>query len=239
MDAAKRSVSEIMQTDIATLAPTDRLDFADDVMQLGRVRHMPVLEDGRLVGIVSNRDLLAASLSKTLDFEPSERRSFLRSIEVSEAMTPAVISVEADATLGEVAQLMLHRKIGCVPVVKPDRTLIGLVTETDLIRATLLSKDDTSSIEVEENIMTDLSAKIEAELKSLQRMRDELRVQMHLAKADAKDLWEQMEHKFGEAESKAKFVARQAQEPLEDVREASLDLLREIRSGYNRIKDAL
>jgi CBS domain-containing protein len=239
MDAANRSVSEIMEVDVATLTPTDRLDFANDVMQLGRVRHLPVLEEDRLVGIVSNRDLLAASLSKTLNFDPSERRTFLRSIDVSEAMVPEVISVEPDATLRDVARLMIHRKIGCVPVVKPDRTLLGLVTETDLLRVALLPDDDTATTVKEECRMTDLSAKIEAELKSLRRVRDELRVQIHLAKADAKDTWEQLEHKFSEAEKKVKFVAREAQEPLEDVREASLDLLREIRSGYNRIRDAL
>lgn len=239
MDAANRSVSEIMQTDVATLTPSDRLDFADDVMQLGRVRHMPVLEEGRLVGIVSNRDLLAASLSKTLNFDRKDRRAFLRSVDVSEAMTPAVISVEPDTTLGDVARLMIHRKIGCVPVVKPDRTLLGLVTETDLLRTALLSNDDASMTHEEDCRMTDLSAKIEAELESLRRVRDELRVQIHLAKADAKDAWEKLEHKFSEAENKVKFVAREAQEPLEDVREASLDLLREIRSGYNRIRDAL
>ena len=87
--------------------------------------------------------------------------------------------------------------------------------------------------------MTDLAAKIEEELESLRRTRDELRVQVHLAKADAKDRWEQLEKKFSEAEGKVRFIAREAKEPLQDVRDAARQLLREIRSGYEHIRDAL
>jgi SMC interacting uncharacterized protein involved in chromosome segregation len=87
--------------------------------------------------------------------------------------------------------------------------------------------------------MTDLGAKIETELESLRQTRDELRVQIHLAKAEAKDRFEQLEKKFSDAEGKVKFIAREAQEPLEDVRDAALQLLREIRSGYKHIRDAL
>ncbi len=242
MGVTGRRVSEVMQAEVATLAPGDRLDLADDVMQLGRVRHMPVLEHGRLVGIVSSRDLLAASLSKALSFDPKQRRTFLRSVDVSEVMVRDVISVEPDATLREVALLMIGHKIGCVPVAKPDGTLLGLVTETDLLRAALLSNEDVEAIRIiekEKSTMTDLGEKIEEELESLRRTRDELRVQVHLAKADAKDRFEALEKKFSEAESKVKFIAREAKEPLQDVKDAARQLLREIRSGYKHIKDAL
>ena len=56
-------VNRFMQTEFVTLQPSDRLDFADDVMKLGQIRHMPVVEGDRVVGVVSQRDLLAASLS--------------------------------------------------------------------------------------------------------------------------------------------------------------------------------
>jgi CBS-domain-containing membrane protein len=242
MAAAGRRVSEVMQAEVATLAPSDRLDLADDVMQLGRVRHMPVLDHGRVVGIVSSRDLLAASLSKTLSFDPKQRRTFLRSVDVSDVMVRDVISVAPDAALRDVALLMIGHKIGCVPIVKPDRTLLGLVTETDLLRAAFLSTEDVETIRIiekEKSAMTDLGAKIETELDSLRRTRDELRVQIHLAKAEAKERFEQLEKKFSEAEGKVKFIAHEAQEPLEDVRDAALQLLREIRSGYKHIRDAL
>jgi CBS domain-containing protein len=130
-----RRVSEIMQTEVATLARGDRVDLADDIMRLGRVRHMPVVERGRLVGVVTARDVLAASLTRALEFEPAHRRAFLKSVEVREVMSTEVVSLGPEATLGEAAELMLTRKIGCLPVTGSDGRLLGLVTETDLLRA--------------------------------------------------------------------------------------------------------
>jgi CBS domain-containing protein len=138
MDAAKRPVSEIMQTDFVTVSLHDRLDFADQVMHLGRIRHLPVLHQGRVVGIVSNRDILAASLTKVLQFGPTERRAFLRSVDVEEVMTSKVHSVLPSASLADAAQLLLRHKIGCLPVVDPSGKPVGLITETDLLRAAFL-----------------------------------------------------------------------------------------------------
>lgn len=138
MGVGKRRVSEVMRTEVVALGREDRLDLAEDIMRLGRIRHMPVLDDGRVVGLVSSRDLLASSLSKALDFEPDQRRTFLRSIDVGEVMSSQVVTVEPDTTLEEAARLMVDRQIGCVPVVKPDGQLVGLVTETDLVRAAFL-----------------------------------------------------------------------------------------------------
>jgi CBS domain-containing protein len=147
MRAAERRVSEIMQSEVVTLAANDRLDLADDVMRLGRVRHLPVLEDGRVVGVVSQRDLLAASLSKALDFEARDRRTFLRSVDVGEVMSRDVATIGPEASLGEAAALLLGRRIGCLPVAKPDGTLVGLVTETDLLRAAFLPESAVDRVE--------------------------------------------------------------------------------------------
>jgi CBS domain-containing protein len=128
-------VERIMQREFASVRSDERLDFVDDVMALGRVRHMPVVDDGNLVGIVSQRDLLAASLSKVLDFDVKERRTFLRSVDVREVMAGRPITVAPGASLAEAAALLLRHKIGCLPVVGPGGKAVGLVTETDLLRA--------------------------------------------------------------------------------------------------------
>jgi len=141
MDAASRPVSEIMQTDFVTVSLHDRLDFADQVMRLGRIRHLPVLHHGRVVGIISNRDILAASLTKVLQFGPIERRAFLRSVDVEEVMTSRIHTVSTGATLAEAAELLLRHKIGCLPVVDPAGIPVGLVTETDLLRAAFLAEE--------------------------------------------------------------------------------------------------
>jgi CBS domain-containing protein len=148
MGVGDRQISEIMESEVVTLAATDRLDLADDVMRLGQVRHIPVLEDGRVVGIVTHRDLLAASLSKALAFDPKQRRTFMHSVDVGEVMVRDVVTIAPEATLGEAASLLLGRRIGCLPVVKPDGTLVGLVTETDLLRAAFGSGDDALEVDV-------------------------------------------------------------------------------------------
>jgi CBS domain-containing protein len=151
MGVGDRQISEIMESEVVTLAATDRLDLADDVMRLGQVRHIPVLEDGRVVGIVTHRDLLAASLSKALAFDPQQRRTFMHSVDVGEVMVRDVVTIAPEATLAEAASLLLGRRIGCLPVVKPDGTLVGLVTETDLLRAAFASGEDALEVDVIED----------------------------------------------------------------------------------------
>jgi len=129
-----------MQREFASVRSDERLDFVDDVMALGRVRHMPVVDGGQLVGVVTQRDLLAASLSRALDFDAQERRTFLRSVNVGEVMSKKPITVRPDATLREAAQLLLRHKIGCLPVVGPRGEALGLLTETDLLRAAYAEK---------------------------------------------------------------------------------------------------
>jgi len=240
-DAAERRVSEVMQTEVATLTLHDRLDLADNVMQLGRVRHMPVLDGTKLVGIVSNRDLLAASLSRVLDFAATDRRTFLRSIDISEVMSHDLITVPPDATLREAAALMLRHRIGCIPVVKSDRTLIGLVTETDLLKAALLAESEQDAIAhpEKETIMADWKARMQGEIDELRRIRDELKVRIHLAKSEAKDRWDELDHKFRRLEAKGHQIAQASEEPLRDVRDAARLLVDEIREGYRRIREAL
>ena len=87
--------------------------------------------------------------------------------------------------------------------------------------------------------MAELAERIESELEEVRRMRDELRLQVHLGKAEAQELWESLEHRFSEAEGKAKVMAQRAEEPLADIGEAARLLLWEIRSGYHRLREIL
>ncbi|MCP3986704.1 MAG: CBS domain-containing protein [bacterium] len=134
MQSAERQVASVMVQDFVSVKAKDLLDFVDDVMNLGRIRHMPVLEGKQIIGVVSQRDLLAASLSRALDFEAGQRRNFMRSVVVEEVMTHQPITVGPGVTLREAARLMLTHRIGCLPVVEEDGRVIGLVTETDLLR---------------------------------------------------------------------------------------------------------
>ena len=239
MASRETPVSEVMQTEVVTLGRADRLDLVEDIMRLGRIRHLPVVDEGRVVGIVSSRDLLAASLSKALEFDRQERRTFLRSVGVEEVMTPDPVCVAPAATLAEAAAVLVHRKIGCLPVVRPDRTLVGLLTETDLVRAAILEAEPAVPAASESRALTGLEDALRQEVERVRRARDELRVRMHLARADARDRWEELEHRYRQLEAKLEGVARQAEAPARDVNEALKLLVGELRDGYRKIRDAV
>ena len=233
MSLRTRPVSEIMQREVATLREEDQLTVADDVMRLGLVRHMPVLSGEKLVGVVSNRDLLAASLTTALEFGAKERRAFLRSVEVREVMTKNVVSVGPDMPIAKAARILIDRRIGCLPVVKGG-ALVGLVTETDFLRAAYL--DD----EAEEIVAdSDWRERTENELEELRRVRDELRVRLHLGKKDAQDRWQQLERKMGELEAHAKRAAQRAEAPLQELGDATRKLFDELRRGYRELRGLL
>jgi len=125
-------VRDIMQTKIVTISVTERLSTVEDIMTLGRVRHIPVVHGGRLVGVLSQRDLLRASLSELGAFASEARRAFLHAIEIDRVMSAPPITIGPEATVQLAARLMADHKIGCLPVVE-EGELVGLVTETDVL----------------------------------------------------------------------------------------------------------
>jgi CBS domain-containing protein len=121
-----------MQTKIVTVSVTERLSTVEDIMTLGRVRHMPVVHGGKLVGVLSQRDLLRASLSELGSFGSETRRAFLHVIEIAQVMSAPPITIGPDATIQLGARLMADHRIGCLPVVEGDE-LVGLITESDVL----------------------------------------------------------------------------------------------------------
>ena len=126
-------VRDIMQRKVVTISAGDSLSTVEDIMTLGGVRHMPVVQAGGLVGVVSQRDLLRASLSTLIDLGKDERRAFLHVVEIEKVMSAPPITIGPGASVREAAHLMASRKIGCLPVLEEGR-LVGLVTETDLLQ---------------------------------------------------------------------------------------------------------
>jgi CBS domain-containing protein len=127
-------VRDIMGKNVVMISVSERLSTVEDIMTLGHVRHMPVVRGGKLVGVVSERDLLRASLSVLSEHRGAERRAFLHVVEIARVMSAPPIVIGPDATIDEAALVMAEKKIGCLPVVDGDH-LLGMVTETDVLRA--------------------------------------------------------------------------------------------------------
>lgn len=127
-----KTVRDIMSAEVTTLGRNDTLLLAKDIMNLGRIRHFPVVEDDELVGVVSQRDLYRASLGTVMQYGEKAQRAFLESVVVKEIMADP-ISIGPDATVQDAARLMMEHKIGCLPVLEDDR-LVGIVTETDMLQ---------------------------------------------------------------------------------------------------------
>ena len=126
-------VRDCMTKDVVTLEPNDALVTAEDVMRLGRIRHMPVVEDDELVGIVSQRDLFHSALVKALGFGTHATQKARETLLVKEAMTTTVTTITAETPLADAARLMLDQKIGCLPVVE-GKKLVGILTEADFVK---------------------------------------------------------------------------------------------------------
>jgi CBS domain-containing protein len=125
-------VKDIMVKEVATLDIDDELSLANDIMRLGRIRHLPVVSGDHLVGIISERDLFRSSLAQALGYRNQETREVMKTLRIKDVMVGKVITVAPDMELRDAVVLMVERKIGCLPVVQDDK-LLGLITETDIL----------------------------------------------------------------------------------------------------------
>jgi CBS domain-containing protein len=126
-----------MRRNFITLAPRDSLLDAFQLMRLARLRVLPVVRDGVLVGVLGFGDVLRAVLDE-LRAAATPARPALQSIPVERLMTAAAETLGPDASLVEAAGRLCRTATGCVPVVEAARTgprLLGLVVESDLLRA--------------------------------------------------------------------------------------------------------
>ncbi len=118
---------------IATTADTQIME-AMDVMKKNNIRRMPVLDtDGKLIGIVSDKDLLNAAPSDATSLSVWEVNYLVARIKVKDVMTKEVMTVSGDTPVEEAARMMADSKIGGLPVVLDDE-VVGLITETDLFK---------------------------------------------------------------------------------------------------------
>jgi len=137
MDASMR-VRDLMSSEVATLRRNDKLSIADDVMRLGRIRHLPVVDDdGKVVGLLSQRDLFRGALATALGYGERGQQKLMELLLVKEVMTSDVITVTGETPITEAARTMVNRKLGCLPVVDAAGAPVGIITESDFVRIVL------------------------------------------------------------------------------------------------------
>ncbi|HYQ02636.1 MAG TPA: CBS domain-containing protein [Polyangiaceae bacterium] len=137
MDTKTMLVRDLMTKDVVTLDRNEKLTVADDIMKLGRIRHLPVVDDeGFLAGIVSQRDLFHSGLLRALGYGTHARDQALDVLVLKEAMKAEVLTITPDAPLTEAAQIMLKHKIGCLVVVE-GKKIAGILTESDFLKLAL------------------------------------------------------------------------------------------------------
>jgi acetoin utilization protein AcuB len=126
-----------MSTKPVTITADVPITEALRIMRQSQVRRLPVLDaEGKLIGIVSEKDLLYASPSPATSLSIYEMHYMLSRLKVTELMTPDPVTITPDTLLEEAALIMADNKIGGLPVMEDGR-LVGIITETDIFKVFL------------------------------------------------------------------------------------------------------
>jgi CBS domain-containing protein len=133
-----------MSTRVATLREEQNLSDVGHALSYFEFRHVPVVDEGRLVGLVTRSDVLRAAASAYQPGGEERTRQIASFLFVSEVMTEEVHTAHPDTPLAHAAETMRFHKVDCLPVVVEDHRLVGIVTTTDFLTlAVHLLSDDT------------------------------------------------------------------------------------------------
>lgn len=123
------SIEAIMSTDLITLAPTDTVAQARTLMHNNRIHHLPIVEEGTLVGLITLTNVLAATDSYLRD---PENRIHANEVLVKDVMVTDLATIDEHASLRQAALFIEKHQIGCLPIVT-DGVLRGIITDTDFV----------------------------------------------------------------------------------------------------------
>ena len=128
-------VKDWMSRDPITITDDTSMMKAIHLMKQNRFRRLPVLQEGRLVGIVSDRDLKEASPSKATTLDVHELYYLLAELQVKDIMSRDPVTVSPEDTVEHAAQIMLENTISGLPVVTDQGDVVGILTQSDVFRA--------------------------------------------------------------------------------------------------------
>jgi acetoin utilization protein AcuB len=133
---AKMFVGERMSRPVISVLPDSPINEVLAMFKKEHIRRAPVMKDGKLVGIVSERDLLNASPSSATTLSVWEMHYLISKVRAKDVMTKKVITVDKDTPIEEAARIMADKKIGGMPVTSADK-VVGVITETDIFKVFL------------------------------------------------------------------------------------------------------
>ena len=128
-------VKEWMSRGLITVAPNATLDEALKLMETNKIRRLPVVDGGKLVGIVTDRDLMKVSPSPATTLSKYELNYILEKIIIKDIMSKKLYTINQNSTIEEAALILFNEKIGGIPVVEDSGAIVGVITETDLFKA--------------------------------------------------------------------------------------------------------
>ena len=127
-------VKNWMSKEVVTVHVNDTMQDAVKLLRKHGIRMLPVLEQGELVGIVTDRDMKRASASDATTLDVHELIHLISTIKIKHIMTKNPITIPFDFTVEETAEVLLKNKISGVPVVNHDKGIVGTITQTDLFK---------------------------------------------------------------------------------------------------------
>lgn len=127
-------VRHLMKAPVVSLFGEQTLPLAEDLMGFKHIRHLPVIDEDRLLlGLLSHRDLLRATISTLSGLTPVERQARQADVRIDQLMTRDVWTVGPDTNASVAGQMMRDHRFGCLPVVDHERRLVGIITERDFL----------------------------------------------------------------------------------------------------------
>ncbi len=132
-------IKDWITKEVTTVAPEASVKEAFYIMKSLGIRHLPVVKKEKLVGIVTDRDLRRPKISDVFK-SWNELYRINDEIQVEDVMISPVLTVEADATIKEAAKVMAENRIGALPVTNRPGKLVGIITESDILRAFVAGK---------------------------------------------------------------------------------------------------
>ena len=127
------NISEIMTREVITLRPESNLREAIGIIQKFRIRHIPVVDEGKLAGIVTDRDIKRATPSIHGGVTQEDYERVLNETKLFQVMTRDPMTVSPASPVKDVAKLLVDKKYGALPVVS-DGVLVGIISDIDLLR---------------------------------------------------------------------------------------------------------